>query len=288
MGNRPRSVSIHILDDDSLLHTFYLYRPYLLGDDQDDDARFIGGNGTWNRGRWWYKLAQVCQRWRNIILGSASYLGVSLVCSHGTPVADMLAHSPPLPLVLDYKGRITTDDEVGILLALKQRERVLCVRLSVATGRRNLVAAMDGEYPILENLIIGPPSEDVRTILTFPETFQAPRLRHFTPRGFALPIGLRLLTSAVGLVTLYLIILHPSTYFHTNTLLQWISHMPQLETLGIYSTFPIPNRDAERQLTHAPTITPVTLPNLRHFLFRGVNTCLETLVHRITTPSTRP
>ena len=282
-------VSIHILDDDSLLHTFYLYRPFLLGEDQDDDARLKGGDRTWNRGRWWYRLAQVCQRWRNIILGSASYLGVSLVCSSGTPVADMLAHSPPFPLVLEYNGRITADDEVGILLALKQRERVLRVRLNVimpVTSRRKLVAAMDEEYPILEHLIIGPPDEDVSTILTFPETFQAPQLRLFRPRGFALPTGLRLLTSAVGLVTFYLVMVHPSTYFHPNTLLQWISHMPQLETLTIHFNFPISNRDAERQLTltHAPAIAPVTLPNLRHFVFHGVSTYLETLVHRITTP----
>ena len=289
MGNRPCTVSIHILDDDSLLHTFYLYRPFLLGEDQNDNARLKGGDGTWIRGRWWFRLAQVCQRWRNVILGSASFLGVSLVCSYGTPVADMLAHSPPLPLVLEYnsKGRITTDDEVGMLLALKQRERVLRVRLYLdipVTSQRKLIAAMDEEYPILEHLIIGLPDEDVSTSLIFPETFQAPHLRFFRPRGFALPTGLRLLTSAVGLVTLYLVMLHPSTYFHPNTLLQWISHMPQLETLTIYFNFPIPNRSAERQLTHVPTIPPVTLPNLRHFVFHGVSTYLETLVHRITTP----
>ena len=123
MGS-PRTASIHILDDDSLLHVFYLYRPFLLGEDEDDDDRLWGGIKGWDCGRWWYKLAHVCQRWRNILFGSALYLELSLVCTYGTPVADMLAHSPPLPLVLDYQeiGRgITTDDEDGIILALKQR-----------------------------------------------------------------------------------------------------------------------------------------------------------------------
>jgi hypothetical protein len=55
-----------------------------------------------SNGRWWYTLAHVCQRWRNIILGSTTYLGLSLLCTYGTPVADMLAHSPPLPLVVGY------------------------------------------------------------------------------------------------------------------------------------------------------------------------------------------
>jgi hypothetical protein len=59
------------------------------------------------------------------MLGSASYLGVSPVCTFGKPVADMLAHSPPLPLAIDYflEGRhitaMTTDYEEGAILALK-------------------------------------------------------------------------------------------------------------------------------------------------------------------------
>ena len=97
-------------------------------------------------------------------------------------------------------------------------------------------------------------------------------------------MGSRLLTTAVGLVTLSLVIFHPSTYFHPNTLLQSISLMPHLETLAICFTFSIPNRDVERQFMHAPIIAPVTLPNLHHFRFKGVTTYLEALVHRIVTP----
>ena len=102
MGNSRLTASIHILDDDSLLNIFYLYRPSLLGEHEDDlneDSRLTGGNEGWDRERWWYELSHVCQRWQRVILGSAFYLDVSLVCTIGTPVADMLAHSPPLPLV---------------------------------------------------------------------------------------------------------------------------------------------------------------------------------------------
>ena len=125
MGNSPHTTSIHILDDDSLLNVFYVYRPFSLGEDDDDDNnRFFGGAvGQWSRGRWWYNLAHVCQRWRNVILASASYLGISLVCTNGTPVADMLAHSPSLPLVIDYFFKpdedVTSEDEEGAILALK-------------------------------------------------------------------------------------------------------------------------------------------------------------------------
>ena len=292
MGNRPRTPSIHILDDDSLLHIFYLYRPFLLGEDEDNldygQRRLWGGDEGWVRGRWWYSLSYVCRRWRNIILGSASYLDLSLVCTYGTPVADMLTHSPHLPLVVDYfqEGRdITADDEEGIIFVLKQRERVLRVRLDApVTGLQKFVAAMDDEYPILEFLVINLPNEDESTILIIPETLQAPHLRSLDLRGFALPIGCRLLTTAVGLVTLNLDMVHPSTYFQPNTLLQWISLMPQLEMLGIRFEFSIPSRDVERQPTDTPIIALITLPNLRHFGFQGVPTYLEALVHRMTTP----
>jgi hypothetical protein len=291
MGNRPRTASIHILDDDSLLHVFYVYRPFLSGEDQDDNARHRGGDEIETRGRWWYKPAQVCQRWRNIIFSSASYLGISLVCTYGTPVADMLANSPPLPLIVHYatEGRdITTDDEQEIIFALKQRHRVLRVRLFPpdTSLQEKFIAVMDEEYPILEYLIIGLPDEDNSTILIFPENLQAPHLRLLWLGGFQVAITMRsrLLATAVSLVTLYLVMFHPSTYFHPNALRQWISLMPQLETLRILFTFSIPSRDVEGQLTHTPIIAPVTLPNLRHFVFRGVSTYLEALVHRITTP----
>jgi hypothetical protein len=279
MGNRPCTTSIHILDDDSLLHVFYLCRPFLGGD--DDIANWIYNE------RWWYAPAHVCRRWRNIILGSTTYLGLSLVCTYGTPVADMLAHSPPLPLVIGYFNNVRelTTDEEEIILALKQHSRVRRVRLSNAvTIMQKLSVVMDEEYPNLEFLYITRRTEDNDTISRFPETFQAPHLRHLTLRGFVLPIGSRLLTSAVSLVTLHLDMVHPSTYFHPNTLIQWISPMSHLETLDIYFKFSIPNRDVERQLTHTPAIAPITLPNLHHLHFRGVSAYLEALVYRITAP----
>ena len=143
---------------------------------------------------------------------------------------------------------------------------------------------MDDEYPILEHLIIMYPVEDRSTILTFPETLQAPQLRHLTLFGFALAIRSRLLTTAVGLVTLCLAMVHPSTYFRPNTLLQWLSFMPQLETLVISFYSALPNRDLERQLTRIPNMTPVILPNLHVLRFQGVSTYLETFVHSVTAP----
>ena len=200
----------------------------------------------------------------------------------------MLAHSPPLPLVIEYtedSPNISAEDEEGAIFALKQRNRVRSVCLHItSTSLPKFIVAIEKEYPILEYLTIWSWNENLNdmTILMFPETFHAPHLHHLALGGMTLPIGSRLLTAAVCLVTLRLIMSSQSMYFHPNTLLQWLSFMPQLETLNI-SLFIRPDSDGERQLTHPPVMTPVTLPNLRHFLYQGyISTYLDTLVHHIT------
>jgi hypothetical protein len=70
----------------------------------------------------------------------------------------MLAHSPSLPLVLDYpnEGRnITAEDEGRIFLALEQHHRVRRVRLGMPIlNMQKFIMAMDEVYPALEYLIV--------------------------------------------------------------------------------------------------------------------------------------
>jgi hypothetical protein len=287
MGNSPHhTASIHILDDDSFLNIFRLYRPAIFDGDEDNIDQIKGGEG-WDHERWWYKLAHVCQRWQILILRSASYLGLCLVCTRGTPVADMLAHSPPLPLVIDYFNvydGIDVEDEEAIILALKQRDRV---RLGMTVWYMlKLIIAIDEEYPVPEYLIMESTVWDLTsTTVMLPKTFQAPRLRYLLLSGFALPMGSRLLTTALGIVMLTLDVGYPSAYFQPNTLLQRLSFMPQLEKpLIVFLLAPGLNHDVERQLMHTSIISPVTLSNLRWIEFQVVSDYMETIVRRITTP----
>ena len=199
----------------------------------------------------------------------------------------MLVNSPPLPLLIDYThyDEITAEDEEGAILALKQYDRVRRVRLVLPrTSLQRFIVAMDEEYPILEYLFISHPYENTTTILTFPESLQAPHLRHVMLMSFAFPIGSRLLTNAVGLVTLFLSMIHPSTHFHPNTLLQWLSSMPQLEILVIEFDFLVRSRHVGGQFMHTAITTLITLPNLRRFWFKGVTAYLEALLYRISAP----
>jgi hypothetical protein len=195
----------------------------------------------------------------------------------------MLAHSPPLPLVVDYERTdITAEDEEAILLALEQRDRVRRIRFAIPVLKlQKLIMAIDGEYPILECLILGDSSEDKRTVLILPETLETPHIRHVAI-DCSIPIRFQLLTTAVGLVTLHLGLYHPSTYFQPTVLLQSLSLMPQLELLLIFFYFTIPNRDVERQLMRSPIMTHVTLPNLRSFSFQAVSAYSEAVLSRIT------
>ncbi len=289
MVSRPHRPSIHIIDDDSLLNVFYHCRPVLLDEDETgDDTRVLLG-GEWGRERWWYVLTHVCRRWRELVLASASHLGLCLVCTHGTPVTKMLANSPPLPLIVDYVDQdreMTLQDEDGILIALRHRGRVRRIRLRLPVSNlRRLAIAMDQEFPMLEYLYVGPPTEHSAS-LTFPQNFQAPHLRNLLLKFFALPIGTPLLTAPVDLVTLSLNWIPPSAYFHPNVLLRRLSLMRQLEILGISFQSPAPNLNSEVQLLDIPYITQVmiTLPNLRWFGFQGTNNYLEALLTKMDTP----
>ena len=253
-----------------------------MGEEDDVNIRFEGG-GQWVGERWWYRFAHVCQRWRNLILGSTLYLGLCLVCTYGTPVADMLAHSPPLPLIIDYRDRdITAEDEEAIILALAQRDRVRRIRLDIPVLQlQKLIMTIDGEYPILEYLILRDLYEDETMVLILPQTLQTPHLHHLVI-GCSIPIRFQLLTTAVGLVTLNLGLYHPSTYFQPTVLLQSLSLMPQLEMLLIFLNFSVPNRDVERQLIRSPITTHATLPILRSFSLLAVNAFSEAVLSRIT------
>ena len=291
-GHRPQT-SINTLDDDSLLNVFYLSRPLLLDKDEENPSRILQG-GDWNRERWWYKFAQVCRRWRYLMLASASHLGLSLVCTRGTPVAKMLAHSPPLALIIDHlvkaKDRdITPEDKKGVVLALQHLDRVRRIRLRFSfTSLRKLIVAMDGEFPKLEYLYIGPPSTQ-DSVPKFPDTFRAPHLRHLILRGFALPIWSQFFTASVNhnLVTLSLQDVHQSAYFSPNHLLQRLLGMSQLETLGITFQPLLPDGDFGRKLPHVPepAMAHVTLPKLHWFAFGGRSAYSEALLPYMRTPA---
>ena len=290
--NRSSDTLIHDLDDDSLLIIFSLCRPIILDEIEVTNVQFL--EGQWNHERWWYRLVHVCRRWRHIVFESASHLRLSLVCARGTPVAKMLAHSPPLPITVDHfyekDDDITLEDEEGIILALQHRGRVRRIRLmNPIPILQKFIIALNGEFPNLQYLLIWhqryhDPIIENTVNLNFPETFRAPNLRQLGIENFATPIESPLLTTMADLTALYLGKIPSSAYFHPNALLQLLSLMPQLERLAISFNCYNSSRDIERQLSRTPIVTRVTLPNLRYLTFGGTSTYLEVLLPWVTVP----
>ena len=183
---------INTISDDSLLKIFSRRRPVLLDEDEASNDRILEGT-KWDTEGWWSNLSQVCRRWRYLVLSSASHLRLFRVCTYGTPARDILAHSPALPLIIDYGDEdreVTTQDEEGILLALQSRRRVRRIRLWMpASNIRRLIAAIDGDFPILEYLYIKPLTSDCNG-LSIPKTFKAPHIRHFALRNVTYSRGM--------------------------------------------------------------------------------------------------
>ena len=177
-GNRTPIAAIDDLSDDPLLEIFYYCRPMI----SDEDIVGI----KWDDECWWYRIAHVCRRWRQLLLVSASHLNIRLVCTYTTPVVDMLAHSPSLSIVIDYgdeEREVTRQDEEGILLALRHRHQVCHIRLCMPISSiRRLVVGLDGEFPMLRHLYLSPLISD-HSGLSFPSTFKAPQLHHFILRN---------------------------------------------------------------------------------------------------------
>ena len=205
----------------------------------------------------------------------------------------MLAHSPSVPLTIDYYDNyqdLTAEDEEGITLALQHRDRVRRIRLlKPIPVLQKLVNSLGGDFPSLEYLLImhqqdQRPRSEHNAHLTLPETFRAPHLRQLVLMNFVIPIESPLLTTMGNITTLSLNAIPASAYFNPSALLQRLSLMLQLETLGINFDTYYPCSDVEQQLLRSPITTHVTLPNLRWLGFQGTSAYLEALLRWVTIP----
>jgi hypothetical protein len=265
---------------------FCLYRPALLEKDEDPSGRILWGL-EWKRERWWHKLTHVCRRWRRLILGSASYLGLCLLYTPGVPIADMLAYSPPFPIIIDHfhtdgDDRMTANDVEGIILALEHRDRVRRIRLRTSIlMMEKAIVPMVGEFSMLDYLCIWP----IQNMdFLFSNTFQAPQLRHLIFFNVTCPIGSPLLSAGKGLVALSLVNVPPSTHFQPDELLHRVSLMPQLEILWIGFDLFYSGYYVDLGVTDMCSATHILLPNLRFFQFGGFSAYSEAFLSRITAP----
>jgi len=231
-----------------------------------------------------------CRRWCNIILDYSSSLQLHLYFTHGKPIEEMLNHSPPLPLFIDYgNARMSTKDEEGVLLALQHHHaRIRLINLR-EPDLQKLVVVMGKSFPMLENLRLI--SLDPHYCSRLPETFTAQRLRHLAliQVGDVSAPGLPLLASITGLVTLSLRGISSPTSLPINYLVSRLSLMPLLEHLYLeFASKPFEAQSSSPGHVEndqaALQTQMVQLSKLDEIVFRGRCRYLEGLVSCIHAP----
>ena len=209
------------------------------------------------------------------------HLDICLYLTKYTPPMDTLGHLPPIPLIIDYSD-MTSKDEDNIRLGLEQHDRIHRVDLQAPSSSFHpWLLQMNQHFPRLEDLsLLSTTTESEEMSPVLPETLQTPSLRRLSLHGIGLPTGLPLLSSAIALSTLSLTHIRASCYFPPKHLVTQLNSLPHLEELSIgFAVFPT----SEGELLPAP-ISPVVLPALRRFTFRGTDAYLDNLTAQINTP----
>ncbi|KAI0267112.1 hypothetical protein BC834DRAFT_96605 [Gloeopeniophorella convolvens] len=232
----------------------------------------------------WYALvpAHVCQRWRQIIVASPGRLGLSILCSWGLPIADILRLSPPeLPLSIYFpSGRSgfdkTPDPMTDILLALGQLDRARHITIDApGPEMKQLLLMVNRPSPRLATLSI-----TSHEIVSLPPSFTIEgnkylRKIEFENIRYPLPSAPTVAEFSFSLCDDGSI-LEP----RNNVLQDLVCHlctMPLLERLTLELLVPqdvLPIKDKSR----------ISLPRLSVLTFEGWHSHLEELISIIDAP----
>lgn len=233
----------------------------------------------------WQKLVHVCQKWRRIVFASPDRLDLQLLCTRGTPVRENICLWPPIPLIIDYNWggdedeNLTLSEEDDVIAALENPDRVHCVGISVTSSLLEKMAAVIQEpFPMLTHLWLS--SED-GNVPVLPKAFLggfAPRLRSAHLERIPFPALSTLLLSATDLVDLQLLNIPKTGFILQDKMVAVLVALTRLESLSIE----FQSHLLDRRLLPPPT--PITLPSLTSFNFRGVSEYLEDVVAQIDTP----
>jgi len=231
---------------------------------------------------WWFKFAHVCQKWRRAVLASPNRLKLALIYPSRVALEDLLAYSPPLPLVIYWRESISNQGQVDdIFLALQHPDRLCRITLYPPFNLQGVYRSLNGHFPVLETLelygIAG-----VRT--AWPSAFEAPNLRHLylsdltllPPQLSRVPV-----ISPASLVTFALGETTPNKR-SPLFLMECLSFMPALKHLKIGFLFP-----GERYRTPSGTrgASRSPLPTaLEEIQFQGASAYIEGLAALISAP----
>ena len=177
--------------------------------------------------KFWPKLVQVCQNWRQIVFSSPRSFHLQLY-KHGTSVSKALSYWPKLPIILQYQGSSeltlvppTPEEEDNVLNALRHSERVGSIGLTITESILSKLSTI--EIPFLER---------DNAQLALPSIFQWGPLRSIYLARIATPPLSQL--SASTLVDLQLYDIRSAVSIPPEAFANVLSAMPQLRSLSLH------------------------------------------------------
>ena len=265
---------INVLPGDVLFEIFDLYRLDAL------EHSPLGGR-FWE----WYTLAQVCQRWRSVLLASSRHFDLKVFCTYGSPTRDILGSSLDFPVIARYGGfpesnLLTADDEDGVIALLDHPARLFDVQITTTAlilEKMATVGQTQQPFSVLEDLHLFTRTESG---VILPREFgDTPGLRNLWMIRIALPALPKVLLLAPNLVSLRLEEI-PDIGYTLEALLICLPAMTQLKTLRIHFLFP-----SSRPVLVSTSERRSVLHGLNCMEFHGPSEYLEYLVSTITAPS---
>ncbi|KAN0134731.1 hypothetical protein V8E53_007516 [Lactarius tabidus] len=270
--DREPSAIAQTLPDDVLLEIFKYHRLALLT------------FGPWK----WYRLAQVCRRWRFVVFAYPRLLGLRIVPTNKNPIRETPHFWPAaLPVVMQYSS-LSEEDEDNISDILKNPARICEMDIDITSSLLEKCAPLfEQPFPTLEYLRLKSQGAvpGAGRVLVFPDNF----LRSPTPRlrvvrlqdGLAVfPMLPRLISASENLASLQLVNIQAQGIFTAQDLAVALSSATKLESLeiNIYSSF-FPHPSTQKE--HAPRFF---LPALLEFQYVGESSFLDAFASRIDAP----
>ena len=264
------------LPDDILLEIFKYHRLTFLR------------SGPWK----WYRLAQVCRRWRFVIFTYPRLLHLCIFVSTNTnPIREIPDFWPvDLPVILWYRSLLSVEDEENIFDMLKNPGRICEMDIDMTCFLLEKCASLlEESFPALEYLRLGSQrtascSRGLRGALLFPDNFlvnSAPRLRVVHLQNTVFPTLLRLLSTSKRLVSLQLEHIPAERIFTAQDLAVGLSATPQLEFLKIGIHGALVHRSSRENELAPRTV----LPALLQLQYMGGSSYLDDFASRINTPN---
>ena len=245
--------------------------------------------------RWdlWLTLAQVCQRWRHVVVTSPRYLDLQIITTKRKSASALISGWPALPIVIEHIWSRSTKDVDHIIAALEHNNRVARISLSdVPSYQLELfVAAMKKPFLELTSLDIRVPIPYRRhhpQPPAFPDSFlsgSCPSLQSLCLDGIRFPGLPKLLSSSYGLVNVDLWNIPYSDNIPPEEMATCLSPLKHLKSLKIRSGKLYYHSHAAGK--HSPSLARVVLPGPALTLLKIHHTSkfLEGFVSRLNAPS---